>query len=218
MTAILTSWALNFDDKTVRNLYNLSGGSIENLTNATRLTLSEVKKIKPSCKAVYFSVVVTISCFAQSMDRKPWYPANPDPSGKFEKVYAMGDGKWRCEQTGNVTDNYIPRWILRFNAMDFTDNVWFLAFNACAEKILKHTAIEAEKMCSEDWTKYQRIYSDALFNKYYLVCKTETHSWEDGVKTVHTVLKVDVFDPVRESEHLLAEIQSLKLEEKLNEE
>merc|ERR1711902_362948 len=96
------------------------------------------------------------------------------------KVNPMGDGKWRCEKNGKVYNSYVPRYILRFCATDFTGNIWLTAFNEAAEQILKVPATEAENMLNNDSEAFERLFKEAQFKKYVFKCRAKSDVWEDS--------------------------------------
>merc|ERR1711929_19760 len=103
---------------------------------------------------------------SHSQDKKPWYEANPDLNDETDK-------------NGKVYNSYIPRYILRFCATDFSGNIWMTSFNEVAEKILKVPATEAEKLLNTDPEAYDRMFKDATFKKYVFKCKAFSDVYED---------------------------------------
>jgi len=199
----------------------LTTGASQVSQNVPRRTFAEVKEMGLGSKVAsnnnkkdvdYFTVVATINTIAHSQDKKPWYEANPDQNSeaKNAKVTNMGDGKWRCEKNGKIYNSYIPRYILRFCATDFTGNIWMTAFNEVAEKILKKTAVEAEKLAESDPAAYEQIFKDATFKKYVFKCKAFSDYWEDSQRIRYDVVGVQLADPQQESEKLLEKIQFLQ--------
>ena len=160
----------------------------------------------------YFTVVATITTIAQSADRKPWYEANPDQNSDAKncKVTSMGDGKWRCEKNGKVYNGYIPRYILRFCATDFTGNIWLTAYDEAASKILKIKASQAEQLFINDQAKYEQIFKTAQFKQYVFKCRAWSDIWEDSQKIRYDVLSVQLADPQQESEKLIERIDFLQ--------
>jgi len=192
--------------------------------NAPRRTLAEVKEMKlgedlesqhDKKKADYFTVVATITTISHSQDKKPWYEANPDLNcdAKNAKVQSMGDGTWRCDKNGKVYNSYIPRYILRFCATDFSGNIWMTSFNEVAEKILRVPATEAEKMLSTDPEQYDRIFKEATFKKYVFKCKAFSDYYEDSARVRYDCIGVQLADPAMEADKLLdkiGEMQTMK--------
>lgn len=224
-TRDLVSWvqSLGGNINAASNLQELTGTAGVS-SNAPRRTFAEVKEMNLGTKlqskmdkkeADYFTVVATITTIAQSADRKPWYEANPNQNSQHKnaKVTSMGDGKWRCEKDGKVYSSYIPRYILRFCATDFTGNIWLTAFNEAAEKILKKTAKEAETLFNNDRIGYDKLFKDAQFKKYVFKCRAWSDVWEDSQRIRYDVIGVQIADPQQESEKLIEKInflQSLK--------
>jgi len=203
-------------------IQDLTSGTQGVSANAPRLTFAEVKHMnlgsdveskRDRKKADFFTVVATITTIAQSQDKKPWYEANPDlnsQDAKNAKVTNMGDGRWRCDKNGKVYNSYIPRYILRFCATDFTGNVWLTAFNEVAEKILKKPATEAERLSNEAPEEYEQMFKDAQFKKYVFKCRAWSDIWEDSQRTRYDVVGVQIADPVQESEKLFEKIQTIQ--------
>ena len=188
--------------------------------SAPRRTFAEVKEMNlggnlkskmDKKSADYFTVVATITTIAQSPDRKPWYEANPDlnSDAKNCKVISMGDGKYRCEKNGKIYNSYIPRYILRFCATDFTGNIWLTAYDEAATKILKKSATEAEMLSQTDPQKYEAVFKDSQFKKYVFKCRAWSDVWEDSQRIRYDVQDVQLADPKIESEKLLDKIQML---------
>ena len=219
-TRELIQWSQTFGGNGP-NVNDLTTGQQGVSSNAPRYTFAEVKEMQLGSdvmsktdkkKADYFTAVATITTIAQSADKKPWYEANPDPNSeaKNAKVMPMGDGKWRCEKNGKVYNGYVPRYILRFCATDFTGNIWLTAFNETAEKILKKSAVEAEKLSQTDLDAYEQMFKDAQFKKYVFKCKAHSDFWEDSQRIRYDVVGVQLANPVDESEKLIEKIQALQ--------
>jgi len=204
------------------SIQELTTGMAGVQANAPRRTFAEVKQMNlgnnPGSKADkkmadFFTVVATITTIAQSGDKKPWYEANPDQNSedaKNAKVVNMGEGKWRCEKNGKVYNGYVPRYILRFCATDFTGNIWLTAFNEVAEKILKKSASEAEKLSMENPEAYEKMFKDAQFKKYVFKCKAWSDVWEDSLRIRYDAIGVQIANPEQESEKLVEKIQFLQ--------
>ena len=222
-TRDLISWLQNSHGGNADNInvteLTTGGGNVN--VNAPRRTFAEVKEMnlgtkvasnKDKREADYFTVVATITTIAQSADRKPWYEANPDlnSDAKNCKVTSMGDGKWRCEKNGKVYNGYVPRYILRFCATDFTGNIWLTAYDEAATKILKKKASEAETLFNTDKPKYEQVFKDAQFKKYVFKCRAWSDIWEDSQRVRYDVLGVQLADPQQESEKLIEKIQFLQ--------
>eukprot|EP01083_Nonionella_stella_P070730 189385_1 len=189
--------------------------------DSKRMTFQEVKDLRlgeglmgnmNGKKADYFTCVATITTISHSQDKKPWYEANPDPNSdsKNAKVTAMGEGKWRCEKNGKVYNSYVPRYVLRFCATDCTGNVWLTAFNEAAEKILKKTAVEAEKLYNNDPEQYEDMIKQAQFQKYVFRCKATSDVWEDSQRVRYDCVGVQIANPQQEAEKVLDKIQKLQ--------
>merc|ERR1719461_1524779 len=206
----------NVADQNIRSITEARGGGGVS-GNAPRRTFAEVKDMKlgedPDSrfdrkKADYFTVVATITTISHSQDKKPWYEANPDvndDTAKNAKVQSMGDGTWRCDKNGKVYNSYIPRYILRFCATDFSGNIWMTSFNEVAEKILRVPATEAEQ--------YDRIFKEATFKKYVFKCKAFSDYYEDSARVRYDCIGVQLADPAMEADKLLdkiGEMQTMK--------
>jgi len=210
----------NVADQNIRSITEARGGGGVS-GNAPRRTFAEVKDMKlgedPDSrfdrkKADYFTVVATITTISHSQDKKPWYEANPDvndDTAKNAKVQSMGDGTWRCDKNGKVYNSYIPRYILRFCATDFSGNIWMTSFNEVAEKILKVPATEAEKLLNTDPEAYDRIFKDATFKKYVFKCKAFSDVYEDSARVRYDCIGVQLANPEQESEKLMEKIQMI---------
>jgi len=188
--------------------------------NAPRLTFAEVKEMKlgedlssaaDRKKADYFTVVATITTISHSADKKPWYEANPDLNcdAKNAKVQSMGDGTWRCDKNGKVYTSYVPRYILRFCATDFSGNIWLTSFNEAAEQILKVPATEAERLLSSDPAAYDRLFKEATFRKYVFKCKAFSDYYEDSARVRYDCVAVQLADPAVEADKLMDRIQDI---------
>jgi len=190
--------------------------------NAPRRTFAEVKDMKlgedmggmgGDKKKDYFTVVATITTISHSQDKKPWYEANPDlndQTAKNAKVQSMGDGTWRCDKNGKVYNSYIPRYILRFCATDFSGNIWLTAFNEAAEKILKVPATEAERLLTTDTEAYDRLFKEATFKKYVFKCRAFSDYYEDSARVRYDCIGVQLANPEQESEKLIDKIQMIQ--------
>jgi replication factor A1 len=223
-TRELIQWAQSFGGSGPK-VSDLTSGQQGVSSNAPRLTFGEVKEMNLGSdseskmdkkKADYFTAVATITTIAQSQDKKPWYEANPDlncATAKNAKVVPMGDGQYRCEKNGKVYNSYIPRYILRFCATDFTGNIWLTAFNEAAEQILKKTAVEAENLSQNQPEEYERLFKQSQFKKYVFKCKATSDYYEDSHRIRYDVMAAQLVNPVEESEKLvekIAAIQKLK--------
>jgi len=217
-TRQLLAW-LSSNGGNIQNaqLTELTTGARTVSQNAQRLTFGEAKDMDLGMKAnrkdaAFFTVVASITTVAQSTDRKPWYEANPDQNSdaKNAKVTPAGDGKWLCEKNGKTYNSYLPRYILRFCATDFTGNIWLTAFNENAEKILGKTAVEAENLLNTDSNAYEEIFKAVQFKKFVFTCKAYSDVWEDSQRVRYDVHAVAPCDPGQESEKLIEKIQLLQ--------
>jgi len=207
---------------TTQDVRTLTAGRDGVSGNAPRRTFAEVKDMKlgedlggmgGDKKKDYFTVVATITTISHSQDKKPWYEANPDlndQTAKNAKVQSMGDGTWRCDKNGKVYNSYIPRYILRFCATDFSGNIWMTAFNEAAEKILKVPATDAERLLSTDTEAYDRLFKEATFKKYVFKCRAFSDYYEDSARVRYDCIGVQLANPEQESEKLIDKIQMIQ--------
>eukprot|EP01084_Bolivina_argentea_P306990 530567_1 len=89
----------------------------------------------------------------------------------------MGNGD--VKKNGKVYNTYVPRYILRFCATDFT-----------------------EKMFNSNVDKYEEM-KNAQFKKYVFKCKTFSDVWEGSTRISYDCIGVEVVNPQQESEKLL---------------
>lgn len=219
---LLTQWVQqcggNMVDQQVRMLSTGRDGVSQ---NAPRLTFAEVKDMKlgedlesrhDKKKADFFTVVATITTISHSQDKKPWYEANPDPNcdAKNSKVQSMGDGTWRCDKNGKVYNSYVPRYILRWCATDFSGNIWMTSFNEVAEKILGVPATSAENMLNTNAEEYDRLFKEATFKKYVFKVKAFSDYYEDSARVRYDCIAVQPAEPTQESEKIMDKINHIQ--------
>lgn len=218
----LISWVQQCGGNVDQNIRSVSQGRDSVSGNAPRLTFAEVKDMKlgenqesqyDKKKADYFTVVATITTMSHSADKQPWYQANPDlncESAKNAKVVPMGDGTYRCEKNGKVYNSYIPRYILRWCATDFSGNIWMTCFNEVGEKILGMPATEAEKILNTNPTEFDQLFKRAQFKKYVFKVKAFSDYYEDSARVRYDCIGVQPADPAQECEKLLDKIQMIQ--------
>lgn len=188
------------------------------LHNTPRLTFAEIEQLNLGSPAInnsnkkkdYFTVIATITAIATSPDRKPWYKANPDlncKEGKNAKVVETEEGLYYCEKNKTRYKTYIPRYILRFRASDFTGSLWLTAFDEVGQKILNMNAKDAEELSEKSPTNYNQLFKSAQFKTYVLRCRASSYLWENTYKTRYDAVAIEEINPKTESKKMIEKIE-----------
>jgi len=162
---------------------------------------------KPDYKGCFFSIKGTVNHIPHDMERPPWYRSCPLSANRLTKV-EESNGRWACTRTGEVFDEYLCRYVLRFELSDGTDTKIVNAFNDVAQELLGgQTAQSVEEIQQTgDEDRFSKCFTEHTFQTYEFIIRAKKDTYNDVETVKYACIRLNKLDYQKEAADLLTKL------------
>eukprot|EP00127_Corallochytrium_limacisporum_P006836 Clim_evm51s236 gene=Clim_evmTU51s236 len=187
------------------SLSGVTNNTVRDMYSETRKFFTQIKGERLGAEEVaYFVAKGTIMYVNRN---NVMYKACPE-EGCNKKVIDQGNGEYRCEKCDKFFSTFQCRWMISMNCGDATGSEWLMAFNSEAEKIFGMKADDVLPWVENEEQKHKldELLQNSQCREYLFKIRAKAETYQDDTRTRLTVLDLQPIDYVRETKHLLAEL------------
>jgi len=203
-------WSANQGNVTAKALTVGRGGGGG---NEPPISAGEAKQKGQGDSVAYFNCRLQVTLIPVKPEKRPWYNSCPSEPGAGErkclkKVMESGSG-WSCPSCNRDFTNYIPRWVIKVKAQDFSDSLFLSGFDEVGNTIIGVTAAEAENMFEANPASYEALFTNAVAKTYNMRLRAKTEMYQDEPRQRVDIINATLLEPKEDMAFMSKRIKEL---------